>query len=247
MRDYKIISGRLKSILGMKSEPVGIRFLGDNNLSDGFNKSEKYTFCQFIMRAREGNMLLASADTITCPNGSSALGFTPVPEKLMNGDFLHQLGTFTKEGAKTTMEMMPRFRQHQYSGILLAPLEIVNFDPDIIVLETAPEHLMWLGLACIHKKGGRLQFSSGISNGTCVDITIVPHLTQTLNVSLGCYGCRNATSIPVDHLIAGFPGSQIDDILDSLQALSEKAMPRTREKKAYERLISTQVTKSPET
>ena len=133
--------------------------------------------------------------------------------------------------------MVPRFSQKQFSGIALAPLPEVDFAPDIIVLETVPEHLMWLALATIHGNGGRLEFTSSISNGTCVDTTVVPFLSQKLNVSLGCYGCRNATSIPDENLLAGFPGDQVQDILDSLQIISEKAMPRTREKRAYARLI----------
>lgn len=234
---YKIIADRLKDLLSLKNEAVGIKLLQDNTSVTGYNSNNKYTFCQFIMKAREGNKLLATADNIACANGASALGFIPVPEKLMNGDFLSQLGSFQKEGAQKTMEMMPRFSQKQFSGIALAPLPEVDFDPDIIVLETVPEHLMWLALATIHQTGGRLEFSSSISNGTCVDTTVVPFLTQKLNVSLGCYGCRNATSIPDENLLAGFPGDQIQDILDSLQMISEKAMPRTREKRAYARLI----------
>jgi len=221
----------------MTNEPVAIKLLHDNGALQGYDSEKKYTFCQFIMRAREGNKLLATADNIACANGSSALGFMPVPEKLTNGDFLAALGSFQKEGAQKTMELMPRFFQGQFSGIALSPLSEADFEPDIIVLETLPEHLMWLALAAIHEKGGRLEFSSSISNGTCVDTTVVPYLTGKLNVTLGCYGCRNATNIPDGHLLAGLPGSQLEEIVDSLEHMNEKCMPRTREKRAYARLV----------
>jgi uncharacterized protein (DUF169 family) len=234
--DYKLIGKRLKDLLGLKGEPVGLKLLKNNTSVIGYDGGNKYTFCQFIMKAQEGNKLLATADNVACANGSSALGFIPVPERLINGEFLAHLGSFKKEGARKTMELMPRFNYKQFSGIALAPLPEVDFNPDIIVLETVPEHLMWLALATIHQNGGRLEFTSSISNGTCVDTTVVPFLTQKLNVSLGCYGCRNATSIPDENLLAGLPGCQIQDILDSLQIISEKAMPRTREKRAYARL-----------
>lgn len=237
--DYKVISQRLKDLLGLKNEAVGLKLLQDHTSLTGYQSDHKYTFCQFIMKAREGNKLLATADNVACANGSSALGFIPVPEKLMTGEFLFQLGSFQKEGGCKAMELMPRFAYQQFSGIALAPLPEVDFDPDIIVLETVPEHLMWLALATIHQTGGRLEFSSSISNGTCVDTTVVPFLTKKLNVSLGCYGCRNATGIPDENLLAGFPGDQVQDILDSLQIISEKAMPRAREKRAYARLLGT--------
>ena len=167
--DYKVISDGIKDLLSLKNEAVGLKLLQDNTSVSGYNSENKYTFCQFIMKAREGNKLLATADNVACANGASALGFIPVPEKLMNGEFLSQLGSFQKEGAQKTMELMPRFEYKQFSGIALAPLPEVDFNPDIIVLETVPEHLMWLALATIHQTGGRLEFSSSISNGTCVD------------------------------------------------------------------------------
>ncbi|WP_027398340.1 DUF169 domain-containing protein [Anaerovorax odorimutans] len=236
MLDYKLLSQRLYKVLGMKNEAVGIKLLKNNEVIEGYDKEKKFTFCQFIMKAREGNKLLADSENIACANGCSALGFIPVPEKLLSGEFLSNLGNFEKEGAKVTMEQMPRFKQNEFTGIALSPLSKVDFNPDIIVLETVPEHLMWLSLAAIYKEGGRLNFSSSISNGTCVDMTVVPYQTKKLNVSLGCYGCRNATSIPDEHLLAGFPGEQLEGIIDSLEKISEKAMPRTREKRAYARL-----------
>lgn len=235
---YKEMSKKLEDILKMKQSAVGLKLLENGSAMPGYDTSHKYTFCQFIMKAREGNKLLANGDNIACANGASALGFMPVPEKLMSGELLSILGSFQKEGAQETMALMPRFEQNQYTGIALAPLAEVDFDPDIVILETLPEQVMWLSLATIHQNGGRLQFSTSISNGTCVDMTVVPHLTQKINVSPGCYGCRNATSVPDDHLYAGFPGNQLESIVNALSLISEKAMPRTRQKRAYTKLIN---------
>ena len=224
--DYKELSKKLSDILKMEQPAVGIKLLKDDDFPEDYHSENKYTFCQFIMRAREGKKMLATKDNIACANGSSALGFRPVPEKLMNGEFLSILGSFKKKGAQKTMEAMPRFEQDSYK----------DFDPDIIVLETLPEQIMWLSLASIHEEGGRLNFSTSISNGTCVDMTVIPHQTQEMNVSVGCYGCRNATSVPDNHLYAGFPGDQLESIVESLSNINEKAMPRTREKRAYSKL-----------
>lgn len=239
--NYKVLSIKLKGLLKMEKEPVGIKFLNDNKLAVNYRQDKKYTYCQFIMKAREGNKLLATGENIACANACSALGFMPVPEKLMNGEFLSHLGTFEKEGAQKTMEDMPRFEQNQYSGIALASLSELDFEPDIILLESLPEHFMWLSLASIYKEGGRHNFTSSVSNGTCVDITVVPWLTQKMNVSLGCYGCRNATDIPDGNLLAGFPANQLDSIVKALENISQKAMPRTREKKAYARLTNKKI------
>ncbi len=236
---YQTVSEVLKSVLKIENEAVAIKLLKGDSALEGYDGDKKYTFCQFIMKARDGEKLLAKADNIACANGASALGFIPVPEKLLNGEFLSQLGSFQKEGAQNAMKAMPRFSQNEFSGILLSPLSQVDFEPDLIVVETLPERLMWLSLASIHSEGGRLEFSSSISNGTCVDTTVVPHLTQKLNVSLGCYGCRNATDIPEHHLLAGIPAKHLQEIVAGLEKINEKTLPRTREKQAYARLEKT--------
>lgn len=141
-----------------------------------------------------------------------------------------------KEGAQKAMKLIPHFPQKQFTGIALAPLSEVDFDPGIIILETVSEHLMWLSLAAIYQKSSRFVFTTSVSNGGCVDITVVPYTTQKLNISLGYYGCRNATSILPENLLAGFPDSQLPNRLAALQKVGEKITSRTREKKAYARL-----------
>lgn len=236
---YKDLSKELHEILKMENPAVGIKLLKSEDFPEGYDTEQKYTFCQFIMKAREGNKLIAKESNISCANGSSALGFRPVPEKLMNGEFLEKIGSFKKEGAINMMASMPRFEEGIFKGIALAPLDTIDFEPDVIVLETVPEQIMWLCLASIHESGNRHQFSTSISNGTCVDMTVVPHTDQKLNVSVGCYGCRNATNVPDNHLYVGFPGNQLEDIVESLRSINEKSMPRTREKYAYSQLMKT--------
>lgn len=235
--DYSQLDKELNRILGLDRPAVAIKFLTEEKNLESYDTSKQYTFCQFIMKAREGQKLMATGDNIACANGASALGFKLVPEKIINGDFLASLGTFTKEGARKTMQAMPRFELNRYSAIALSPLSNVDFDPDIIVLESKPEHIMWLTLAGIYHEGGRLSYSSSIANGTCVDVTVIPHLTQNINISLGCYGCRNATDIRDEHMLVGFPGSYLERLVNSLSLLEDKAMSRTRGKKAYKRLL----------
>jgi len=240
MLNYQELSEELTRILKLDLSPIGVKFLkeGEVEAFQNYNSDVKYTFCQFLMKAQEGEKLLANADNISCANGASALGFRPVPDKLKTGEFLEKLGSFEKEAGRTTMEDLPRFELNRYAAIAVSLLANADFEPDVISVQSKPEHLMWLTLGVLHHEGGRLKFSTAISNGTCVDITVVPHLTQKINVTLGCYGCRNATSIPDDHLLAGFPGNQLESIVHSLRMLEEKSMPRTREKKGYKRLIN---------
>jgi len=237
--DYPKMADELTRILGLDLPPIGVKFLEKEEVEafQNYNSDVRYTYCQFLMKAHEGEKLMAIPENVSCANGASALGFRPVPDKLKTGAFLEKLGSFQKEAGRSVMEALPRFELDRYAAILVSDVATADFEPDVIIVESKPEHIMWLALGVLHHEGGRLNFSTAISNGTCVDITVVPHLTQKLNVTLGCYGCRNATNIKDEYLLAGFPGYKLKDIINSLNMLEEKSIPTTRGKKGYQRLL----------
>lgn len=235
---YKHLSDELTRLLGLPQPAVALKLIKDDFIPEGWERGGKLTFCQFIMKAREGERLIADGDNISCANGASALGFREIPEKIKTGEFLETIGTFEKEGGREMVEAVPRFNLDEYKSIALSLLSDVAYEPDLVLLETLPEHVMWLNLASIYSGGGRLNFSTSVSNGTCSDLTVVPHRTGHINITPGCYGCRNATSIPEEYMYASFPGNRLEEIVNALVKINEKAMPRTRDKKAYNRLIS---------
>lgn len=144
--NYQELSEELTRILHLDLPPVGIKFLkkGEVEKFQNYNSDVKYTFCQFLMRARKGEKLLANAGNIACANGSSVLGFIPVPDKLKTGDFLEKLGSFEKEAGRTAMEDLPRFELNKYAAIAVSRVATADFEPDVISVQSKPEHLMWL-------------------------------------------------------------------------------------------------------
>jgi len=100
------------------------------------------------------------------------------------------LGLFaSKEAAAKTMKAIPRIKVDPLKVVVAGPLKDFPMEPDIVVVESVPEHIMWIGLAANFKKGGRLDFNSSIFQAECVDVTTVPYLTGKINMTLGCYGC----------------------------------------------------------
>jgi len=84
------------------------------------------------------------------------------------------------------------------------------------------------------REGGRRAFSTGVLQATCVDATIVPFLSGEVNMSMGCYGCREATDMAPEEAIIGIPGPKLAEVVASLKKLAERAMPRVRSKAIYE-------------
>ncbi len=93
---------------------------------------------------------------------------------------------------------------------------------------------MWLALAQLNAQGGkRITSSTAILQATCVDATLIPYIEQKLNLSFGCYGCRDATDIGHNETVLGFPFKDFQMIYDNILHLNLKAIPNSRGKNAY--------------
>ena len=57
-------------------------------------------------------------------------------------------------------------------------------------------------------------------------------MEQQFNMSMGCYGCRDATDIQPNETVLGFPFKDFMAIAENLEFLNQKAIPNSRGKNA---------------
>jgi uncharacterized protein (DUF169 family) len=233
----------LKEILVLKWSPVAVKLVKpDESINEVPPMSpRRLRYCQLLMEAKRGKSATLTSENIACPAAAAALGLMPLPEKISSGKMLKTLGLFeSEEAAAKTMAQMSRIKMGEVKAIGAAPLENATFRPDVVIIEDRPEKIMWINLAAIHETGGRLSFSSAVFQACCVDVTVIPYLTKNVNVSLGCYGCRDATDIADDECLVGIPMEKLDEIITSLKALAQKAMPEARNKGVYNQFVKVQ-------
>ncbi len=219
----------------MDSSPVGVRFLfKEDNIPEGPERLSGYRYCQALMRARHGEHMMLDAEVIACPAAAAAFGFKPLPEGLKTGKGLKGFGIVEKEETGRTMfEGMAKLDQGRLHSLYLFPLESADIEPDIVVVEDETEKLMWIALAYLNIQGGkRVESSTAILQATCVDTTIIPYKEQKFNMSMGCYGCRDATDIGNNETVLGFPFKDFRPIMENLEFLNRKAIPNSRGKNA---------------
>lgn len=222
---------------GLSSYPVGAKFYFSDKetVPDHTARLKGHRYCQALMRARRGDHVVLDAEGISCPAAAAAFGFKPLPEGLKNGKGLIGFGITKVE--KTGIEMfkgMTVLKQGELKELYLFPLDSAEIEPDIVVVEDRIENLMWIALGYLNARGGtRIESSTAILQATCVDVTLIPYKTQKINLSYGCYGCRDATDIGHDESVMGFPFGDFEAITDHIAYLAEKAIPSSRSKNAY--------------
>jgi uncharacterized protein (DUF169 family) len=229
----------ITEILGLKHHPIAVKFFEKDEALEGFELPPGRRYCQILMGAREGKKYKLTAENIACPAAAWALGFKEPPLALSSGEMPSAMGIFASPAAvKNTLATMPRLEMRKYKMVAGCPLGEAPFEPDVVVIESDPEHLMWVALAKVFDTGGRLDFSTAVLQATCVDVTVLPFLNQKMNANLGCYGCREATNLAESETVLGFPIKDLEEITRSLQKLNEKALPRVRSKTVYKALMS---------
>lgn len=227
----------LRERIGIKTYPVGVKFIfrGDSKFTEKVNKLQGYRYCQALMEARHGKHVLLDKEGIACPAAASAFGLKPLPENLKNGKGLVGFGITKQEDVgKKMFKSMTTLEPGKLNALYLFPLETAVIEPDIVVIEDTTENLMWIVLAYVNLRGGqRVESSTAVLQATCVDATLIPFKQQKMNLSYGCYGCRDATNIGPGESVIGFPFSDFEGIVEYAEYLSIKAIPNSRMKNAY--------------
>ena len=242
MSNFKQAAEKIKGILGLESEPVAVFLVSASDERAAsleiFKPIEAHRYCQLLMRARRGESVRLVPDELACPAAAAAFGFRPLPESLASGRGLVGFGiTRDAETGRMMFEAMPRLEPGQLASIAACPLKDSPELPDVVVVEGAPEKLMWLVLADLNEAGGRRRKAdTAVLQATCVDATVIPFLEQRLNFSLGCYGCREATDLAPEEAVIGFPAAALNAVVNNLSFLREKAIPKSRVKGVFEGL-----------
>jgi len=227
---------RIKQILGLRTYPVGVKFYFDGeSIPADIRKLNQYRYCQALMEARNGEHVLLDAEGMACPAAAASFGFKPLPEGLKSGKILIGFGIVqNEESGKRMFEGMVGLAPNKLRALYLFPLEEAITVPDIVVVEDEVEKLMWFALAKLNiQDGKRVESSTAVLQATCVDATLIPYVKKQFNMSFGCYGCRDATDIGLNEAVLGFPFDEFAGIAAALEFLSQKAIPNSRDKKAF--------------
>lgn len=236
MLEIQTNAHRIVQLLGLTSSLVGVKFIfSENEIPQKVEKLYGHRYCQALMKSRHGKHTILDAEGIACPAAAAAFGFKPLPEGLKTGKGLVGFGIVNQESTgKTMFEGMTAIPHGELKALYLFPLETAEIEPDIVVVEDETEKLMWFALANLNFNGGkRVESSTAILQATCVDATTIPFVHQKFNMSMGCYGCRDATDIEPNETVLGFPFKYFKAIAENIEFLSQKAIPNSRGKNAY--------------
>lgn len=229
---YKQWEEALREVLGLRWRPVAISLIkAGSPFPDVPVPRERLRFCQSLMAARRGRSFLMPANRHACPDGTSILGLTPMPEKLESGELyilFHKLDSI--EAAQRMVKERPCLEPRSVDATVVAPLSEAQAEVDVVAVIAQPEQIMWLSMATSYYSGHRHDFHASGYNAQCVETTLLPYTTGKINISFGCYGCRASSDIGDDLMMMGIPVHLMDEVVKGLRELGKKAIPQSRAK-----------------
>jgi uncharacterized protein (DUF169 family) len=219
MHDFQQISHDLVKRLSLCYEPVGITLYQETDaLPEGISFTEKdlKSYCQALILAGEGEILLLKKEQMGCKLGTSVLGFEKEMEAFLDDGVLEKYGVGlfeTEEASAETILKSTYLEKGKTRAAFIAPISEFKHNPQVVVFTANSEQVMWLLYALNYEKGGQMNLpQSGGALGGCADITAMPMLEGISNITFLGLGCRLKSSIESCDLMLGSPGDQIEII-----------------------------------
>jgi uncharacterized protein (DUF169 family) len=228
MTAFETISKDLVQALDLQYVPVGVRLFREGepvSVSVPFFDGNLKSYCQALMLAGSGRELLLSGEKMGCKLGTSVLGFEKETDGYLDDGVLEKYGVGlfgTEEASAETILKAAMLEKGKTRAALIAPLSTFETAPQVVVFTADSEQTMWLLYALNYEKGGRMDLpQSGGALGGCSDITVLPLLENTANVTFLGLGCRLKSEIDPCHLMLGLPGGSLQTVYEHIMDMAK--------------------------
>jgi uncharacterized protein (DUF169 family) len=217
MDDKKKFSDGFMNSLRLRTLPVGVNLLQDRKELPASCEilDEPLTFCQFVTYARAyGRTLGVTGENLVCAIAKGNLGFSDFPRGM--AERFATVRTSTAEAFEKILKTGFRIEPGRTQAILVAPLEDISSNPDVVLLFVDGAQMTRLIYASTYQTGERLNISTAAECGTCGEGVAAAFVKDKPTVSFPCYGTRRFALAEDNELIFSFPFRYAEEILRSL-------------------------------
>lgn len=217
----------LERLLRMKTYPIAARMLKqEDDIPVGAKRPKKdlghhLALCQAIsMARREGESFALLKEDMWCFYPVIGLGIDAPPQYFLEGEFLYPRSVRTPEIGHKGVQSFPRLEVGQYIGVAVAPLEKVNFVPDLFILYVDSLQLVELLMAKRWMDGGDV--TATLSGTSACVYTIVPVVNKRqFQVTIPCLGDRKRGMATDEEIIFSGPSDQLGELVAGLSHMKE--------------------------
>jgi uncharacterized protein (DUF169 family) len=200
--------------------PVGVKFLAKP--PDMVERlDEKLALCEMLKRAQEGKAFFVDANNHTCEAGMYVLGQADAPEPFISGQFGAGLQIYEEPRSASRLYLhIPKIGRGVVHHVAFAPLDKLNFEPDLLILlaDTPQTEIL---LRALSYRTGQMWISKYTPAIGCAWIYTYPYLSGELNYTIAGlgHGMKRRKLFPEGHQIISIPFDLLPSLLQTLQEM----------------------------
>lgn len=236
--NYENISEKLMAYLDLDRKPVGITFLFSKEEFDEFDvptKDTAMTYCTMVRNASLNQSFKAKAVNFACHAGAKALGVMEITDDNVAAAQRHANEAAYKDiNVSKNVHKDMVYCDHVAYGVGIKPLDKYTVDPDVVIIVTSGYGIMRVIQGRAYHLGQTKNIKMTGMNAMCQECTSYPFMTDDINVSPFCSGCRHVCQWEKEEMGIGIPISKLNIILDGIINTSNP-MDRNKDKKRIEK------------
>jgi uncharacterized protein (DUF169 family) len=175
--------------------------------------------CQaYATSRREGTTVAMLIEDMWCFEPVVGYGMVKAPQYFLDGHNRFPKDVESLEVGSHYASDLPRLPVGRYIGVISAPLQTAEFEPDVVVIYCDSAQLSLLLLAREYKIGHDLKQSLS-SHAACV-YSVVPVMeTRECRVAIPCRGDHYSAIAGDEELVFGLPTEKLSDLMEGLRFL----------------------------
>ncbi|MEM3716252.1 MAG: DUF169 domain-containing protein [Candidatus Bathyarchaeia archaeon] len=171
----------ISDLLRLKTSPIAIKLLKvENEIPSGSIRPKLYfghhmSLCQAISLSRKTSkyQITLLKEDMWCCEPVIGLGMAEPPQYFLEGHIRYPDDVISLEaGAYWSQKEFPKLSTNECIGVVISPLGVIGYQPDVVIIYANPEQLTLLALASAYKSGEDI-VSKICPHASCV-YSIVP-------------------------------------------------------------------------
>jgi uncharacterized protein (DUF169 family) len=226
MQEHAQQARELTELLRPQTRPLAAKLLApDEPVPKRTHRPRKLlkhrvTVCQAMTMARRyGWKLALFKDDLCCAAALIAYGWVETEPTLDEVADLMLAAQYAenREAARRQIEAIPRLPKGQCSGLVLSPLELADWEPDLFIIYGNAAQMMRLVHAATYREGYPVHCSFGGRAASCAEGIIRTSQTNECQLVLPGGGDRIFAMTADDELAFAGPMASMDQMLEGLR------------------------------
>lgn len=213
------MAAKLEAILRLDTRPVAVKMYVNSQEMPKKPLNFKLNICQLVSMARYAGKANAGVpEKMVCSMGAACVGLIKTPDVFTTGKAA--VGPYSRDEKAGRKFMENTFKLgdsgKKYSGIMVAPLESADFEPDVVVIYANPAQMMRLIHANAYETGEKITADTVAEAALCSSMGFAIAKGKP-TIGFPCAGDRIFGGTQNSELVFVAPFKEVERIIRNLE------------------------------